>query len=223
MYTVTWVYICMYVYVRMYGYICIYTYMYVHIYIYMYIYAFFPSLSYAHISLWFSFLLARPLPTLLVLSSLFHHQQAGYAIGPVSGACLNPSVSIAIDTSYAVFRGGWWRCVIYTLIQFTGALLAAGIFRVTHPDEFTDGALAHVRLCVRASVLWIYRVRAYVYFCTCACTCVSACACVSWLHCVCGCEYTVRVRGMYSRDDVCVWVDECSAAFLWAYCSGDAR
>jgi aquaporin Z len=62
----------------------------------------------------------------------------GYAIGPVSGACLNPAVSIAIDTSYAVLHGGWWRCIAYTAIEFLGALVAAGTFRITHPDEFTD-------------------------------------------------------------------------------------
>jgi hypothetical protein len=31
---------------------------------------------------------------------------------------------------------------VYALIQSFGALIAAGIFRVTHPDEFVDDSLA---------------------------------------------------------------------------------
>merc|ERR1719236_238780 len=60
----------------------------------------------------------------------------GYAIGAVSGGSLNPAVSIGISTSHIVNGGVFYSCLIYTVYEFLGAGLAAGIFMVTHRSEF---------------------------------------------------------------------------------------
>merc|ERR1719271_1396546 len=60
----------------------------------------------------------------------------GYAIGAVSGGSLNPAVSIGISGSHIIGGGNFYRCLIYSLYEFVGAGLAAGIFMVVHPDEY---------------------------------------------------------------------------------------
>merc|ERR1719253_2500270 len=55
----------------------------------------------------------------------------GCAIGKVSGGSLNPAVSIGISGSHIIGGG-----LIYSLYEFVGAGLAAGIFMVVHPDEY---------------------------------------------------------------------------------------
>jgi len=61
-----------------------------------------------------------------------------YGAGVVSGGCFNPAVAIAIDTSSFASGFGW--CVMYTLCEFVGAALAAGLFKVVRPEEFVaDG------------------------------------------------------------------------------------
>jgi len=62
----------------------------------------------------------------------------GYSIGAVSGANLNPAVSVAIDVSYGLLHGGIWRFIPYAIIQCVGAAIAASIFRVTHPGEYAE-------------------------------------------------------------------------------------
>merc|ERR1719359_1160934 len=57
----------------------------------------------------------------------------GYAIGAVSGGSLNPAVSFGIDTANAIKGGAWMNCLLYTAFEFIGAILAAGVFYVTHP------------------------------------------------------------------------------------------
>merc|ERR1719158_2383391 len=64
----------------------------------------------------------------------------GYAIGAVSGGSLNPAVSIGISGSHIIGGGLFYPCLIYTLYEFVGAGLAAGIFMVTHPTEY-DGVV----------------------------------------------------------------------------------
>lgn len=57
------------------------------------------------------------------------------AAGPVSGGVLNPAVAIGLDTAFAVHAGGQWiNWIAYTLMQLTGASLAAGVFRVVRDD-----------------------------------------------------------------------------------------
>lgn len=65
----------------------------------------------------------------------------GFAIGAISLGSLNPAVSFGIDTSRFVRRGGfWWHCLVYSAFEFVGAVLAAGVFRITHGSEYPKGA-----------------------------------------------------------------------------------
>jgi len=66
----------------------------------------------------------------------------GCAIGAISGGSLNPAVSFGIDTSYFIRHVGaaWWHCLVYTAFEFVGALLATGLFRITHGTEYDKGA-----------------------------------------------------------------------------------
>jgi len=59
----------------------------------------------------------------------------GYAIGAVSGGSLNPAVSFGIASSNIMHGGLFYSCLIYTMFEFVGAGLAAGVFMVTHPSE----------------------------------------------------------------------------------------
>merc|ERR1719247_736679 len=60
----------------------------------------------------------------------------GYAIGAVSGGSLNPAVSIGISGSRIIGGGHFYNCLIYSLYEFVGAGIAAGVFMVVHPDEY---------------------------------------------------------------------------------------
>jgi aquaporin Z len=63
----------------------------------------------------------------------------GYAIGAVSGGSLNPAVSFGISSAQIINGGLFYNCLIYTLFEFCGAGLAAGVFHVTHPSEYAKG------------------------------------------------------------------------------------
>merc|ERR1719199_1881735 len=52
----------------------------------------------------------------------------GCAIGKISGGSLNPAVSIGISSSHIIGGGNFWPCLIYTIFELAGALLAAGVF-----------------------------------------------------------------------------------------------
>jgi aquaporin Z len=65
----------------------------------------------------------------------------GYAIGAVSGGSLNPAVSFGISSAQIINGGLFYNCLIYSLFEFIGAGLAAGVFMVTHPSEYTKGLL----------------------------------------------------------------------------------
>merc|ERR1719460_3019450 len=66
----------------------------------------------------------------------------GYAIGKVSGGSLNPAVSIGISTSHIIGGGGFWPCLIYTLVELIAGAAAAGIFKLTQPSEFPESDIA---------------------------------------------------------------------------------
>merc|ERR1719473_1959573 len=60
----------------------------------------------------------------------------GYVIGAVSGGSLNPAVSFGISSAHIIGGGHFYNCLIYSLYEFVGAGLAAGIFMVVRPDEY---------------------------------------------------------------------------------------
>merc|ERR1719169_393541 len=61
----------------------------------------------------------------------------GLAIGALSGGSLNPAVSFGLDTANAIKGGGWMNCLVYSAFELAGACLAAGVFFVTHPSEYS--------------------------------------------------------------------------------------
>jgi len=64
----------------------------------------------------------------------------GCAIGKVSGGSLNPAVSIGISTSHIIDGGGFWPCLIYTLVELIAGAAAAGVFMLTQPSEYETKA-----------------------------------------------------------------------------------
>merc|ERR1719498_277690 len=62
----------------------------------------------------------------------------GYAIGKVSGGSLNPAVSFGISTSHILGGGGFWPCLVYSLVELIAGAAAAGVFKLTHPSEFPE-------------------------------------------------------------------------------------
>lgn len=61
----------------------------------------------------------------------------GLAIGPVSGAALNPSISTGIAVSHLMNGGGILGLLLYTGAHLAGASLAALSFMATHPSEYS--------------------------------------------------------------------------------------
>jgi len=64
----------------------------------------------------------------------------GYAIGAVSGGSLNPAVSFGIGVTGTMAGGAVVNCVIYSIFEIIGGLIAAGVFMATHPSEYSKGA-----------------------------------------------------------------------------------
>mmetsp|Transcript_71730 Transcript_71730/g.171386 ORF Transcript_71730/g.171386 Transcript_71730/m.171386 type:complete len:456 (-) Transcript_71730:143-1510(-) len=62
----------------------------------------------------------------------------GYAIGKVSGASLNPAVSVGISTSHIIGGGMFWPCLIYSLFEIVAAVLASSVFYLTQPSEVKE-------------------------------------------------------------------------------------
>jgi len=60
----------------------------------------------------------------------------GYAVGSVSGGSLNPAVSFGIAVSHMLNGGGIVNAVAYTIFEFIGGAIAAGLFKFTHSDQF---------------------------------------------------------------------------------------
>jgi len=65
----------------------------------------------------------------------------GFAIGKVSGGSLNPAVSIGISSSHIIGGGGFWPCLVYTLVELAAGVAAAGAFMLTQPSEYEDKRL----------------------------------------------------------------------------------
>jgi len=64
----------------------------------------------------------------------FVYVAGGYGAGPISGGAFNPAVSLGLDASgldHIVYNG-----LMYTAFQAFGAVLAAGLFRLTRPEDF---------------------------------------------------------------------------------------
>jgi aquaporin Z len=59
----------------------------------------------------------------------------GFAIGSISGGSLNPAVSMGIAASQIMNGGMFYKALIYTAFEFTGAALATGIATATHMKE----------------------------------------------------------------------------------------
>merc|ERR1719420_168966 len=62
----------------------------------------------------------------------------GYAGGGVSGGAFNPAVAFGIDVPSAGLGFGW--SFAYLAYELIGAALAAGLYRVVHPEEYAPGA-----------------------------------------------------------------------------------
>merc|ERR1719440_1718963 len=62
----------------------------------------------------------------------------GFAIGMLSGGSLNPAVSFGISTSHILKGGGFWPCLVYTLIEVAAGAAAAGVFKLTQPSEYAE-------------------------------------------------------------------------------------
>ena len=62
-----------------------------------------------------------------------------YAIGAVSGGSLNPAVFFGIGISGTIAGGAVINCVIYSIFEIIGGLIAAGVFMATHPSEYSKG------------------------------------------------------------------------------------
>merc|ERR1719215_2489255 len=65
----------------------------------------------------------------------------GYAIGAVSGGSLNPAVSVGISSAHILSGGGGRmlaNCILYTIFELIGGVVAAGLFKATHVSEYQD-------------------------------------------------------------------------------------
>jgi len=59
-----------------------------------------------------------------------------YGAGSISMGCFNPAVAAGIDVSSASV--GLKYCFVYAAFEFTGAVLAAALYRVVRPDDFDE-------------------------------------------------------------------------------------
>merc|ERR1719160_731945 len=61
---------------------------------------------------------------------------AGYAIGGISGAVLNPAVALGIDIPAFGLKGGFGWSFVYAAYELLGAALGAIAFRLVRPEEW---------------------------------------------------------------------------------------
>jgi len=62
----------------------------------------------------------------------------GLAIGSLSGGSLNPAVSFGISTSHIIGGGGFYPCLIYSVVELIAGVAAAGVFMVTAREEYPE-------------------------------------------------------------------------------------
>mmetsp|Transcript_105905 Transcript_105905/g.337288 ORF Transcript_105905/g.337288 Transcript_105905/m.337288 type:complete len:451 (+) Transcript_105905:75-1427(+) len=60
-----------------------------------------------------------------------------YGPGAVSGGCFNPAVAFGIDTSSVAKGFGW--CIVYTVFELIGSVLAVAAFWLLRPEERSGG------------------------------------------------------------------------------------
>jgi len=65
----------------------------------------------------------------------------GCAIGGISGGSLNPAVSFGISGAKILNGGYFYKCLLYSAMEFAGGLAAAGVFKVTHAIDCADDKL----------------------------------------------------------------------------------
>lgn len=59
-----------------------------------------------------------------------------FAVGPVSGAALNPAVGIGLTAAHAIREGGAWHHVwLYVVGPCVGAILAVAAFGIQNPED----------------------------------------------------------------------------------------
>jgi aquaporin Z len=63
----------------------------------------------------------------------------GFAIGGVSGGCLNPAVAIGIAASNVMGGGIFYKALIYSGFELLGGAAAAGLFKVVYESELPKG------------------------------------------------------------------------------------
>jgi len=69
----------------------------------------------------------------------FTLMSAAFAIGDISGCCLNPAVAFGVMMSNHHHTGGGLEYfMMYTTVPLVGALLAAGLFRLVRRAEYTQ-------------------------------------------------------------------------------------
>jgi aquaporin Z len=62
----------------------------------------------------------------------------GCAVGKVSGASLNPAVSVGISSSHTAGGGVFYPCLIYSAVELSAGVAAACAFRMTQPSEYAE-------------------------------------------------------------------------------------
>ena len=80
----------------------------------------------------------RPLKEMFGLAIGFCVVIGGFAVGKVSGASLNPAVSVGIDFANMVRGGKFLNSIVYSAAEIAGGALATGAFWATRPEEFVE-------------------------------------------------------------------------------------
>jgi len=70
----------------------------------------------------------------------------GIAVGPISGGEFNPAISVGVATANLAHSGRtpappFASCIVLSLWQLTGGLLASVVFSLTYPDEYKKAPL----------------------------------------------------------------------------------
>lgn len=67
----------------------------------------------------------------------------GYGAGKISGGCFNPAIAFALDISS--LNQGYGNSFYYMAAEFIGCAIAAALFRVCRPQEFSDSDIADTK------------------------------------------------------------------------------